>query len=81
VVANDDRNGRRAPDTRQRWIVPDIDGPSYRQRAGKDLAAKLGIDTVADSSSDTGLATTGPPSTPSPRRRSAPGVGGVRLSV
>ena len=30
----------------------DIDGPSYRQHAGKDLAAKLGIDAVADSSSD-----------------------------
>lgn len=30
----------------------DIDGPSYRQHAGKDLAAKLGIGTVDDSSSD-----------------------------
>lgn len=30
----------------------DIDGPSYRQHVGKDLAAKLGIDVVDDTASD-----------------------------
>ncbi|MEY4515025.1 MAG: hypothetical protein RLZZ450_7147 [Pseudomonadota bacterium] len=30
----------------------DIDGPSYRQHVGKDLAAKLGIDSVEDDAID-----------------------------
>lgn len=31
----------------------DIDGPSFRQHVGKDMAAKLGIDAIDDSVADT----------------------------